>query len=77
MNDQIPESFKHHIVIVVKGNRWEAHGDPLNPLTAMVYQQLVEIGGINESVPDGVYYFNCEWIEGDLCAFTLDGHPNS
>lgn len=76
MNDKIPESIKHHIVVIVRDGRWEAHGDPTNPLSAMLYQQLVEIGGVNETVPDGVHFFNGEKVEGATWSFTLDETPN-
>lgn len=45
------------IVVVVANGRWDAYGEP-TPRTQYLYNMLVALGGINESVPDGTHHFN-------------------
>jgi hypothetical protein len=45
------------LVIVVKGNRWDAFGSP-TPRSQWLYATLKSAGGIAESVEDGTYHFN-------------------
>jgi len=53
-----PKKNSDPLVVVVKGDRWDALGDPNSRYHRKLYTLLVKLGGIDESVEDGTYHFN-------------------
>lgn len=64
---ELPEGLE----IVVKEGRWYAFGT-LTPRNAELYRILSEMGGVNESVSDGVYEFNIEILHNLDAVATLE-----
>lgn len=54
-----PKKNSDPLVIVVKGDRWDALGD--STYQRKLYTLLTKMGGIHESVEDGTYHFNIEY----------------
>lgn len=57
--DQIP------LTISVWNGRWDAFG-PATARSKRLYKRLESKGGINESVPNGVYHYNVKLERGKL-----------
>lgn len=59
------------IEIVVQEDRWDAYG-PITPRSTELYNQLVSIGGINETVKPGVYIFNIYMLDDTNAVLSLE-----
>jgi hypothetical protein len=66
----IPKSDK--LLVEVHDGRYDCYGDPANPNHMLLMQELTEIGGVNESVPDGYYHFYFEYLDEENIALTLE-----
>lgn len=53
----MPKKNHDPLVVVVKGDRWDAFGSP-TPRSQWLYAILEKQGGIAESVEDGTYHYN-------------------
>jgi hypothetical protein len=70
VSNTIPKSDK--LLVEVHDGRYDCYGDPANPKQLFLMQQLTEIGGINESVPDGYYHFYAENLDEETITLTLE-----
>lgn len=59
------------IEILVHDGRWDALGLD-TPRNHELFAILQSIGGINESVEDGVYVFNAEPLDNENLVLTLE-----
>lgn len=51
------------IVVVVANGRWDAYGEP-TPRSQYLFNMLVALGGIADSVPEGTHHFNVLDVDG-------------
>lgn len=55
------------LTVLVTEGRWDVVDSP-TPRNIMLTRVLTEMGGVNESVPPGTYYFNVKEVNGQKIA---------